>query len=113
MNWLNLDVSTIKIQPLLSTEVLKWQRRHQDHNNFFVTGLIPDASEVTIHIPRIQQVLSILLDNAAKYSVSSFSAVVVMEQSDNFVVVTVKDSGKGIAANEIENICYFLDTSKV
>jgi signal transduction histidine kinase len=28
-----------------------------------------------------------------------------MEQSDNFVVVTVKDSGKGIAANEIENIC--------
>jgi two-component system OmpR family sensor kinase len=28
-----------------------------------------------------------------------------MEQSDNFVVVTVKGSGKGIAANEIENIC--------
>jgi signal transduction histidine kinase len=104
MNQLNLDVSATKIKPLLNTEVLKWQRRHQERNITLMTDLISDDKMVTIDTPRIHQVLSILLDNATKYSPPKLPVEVNVKQEDCFLVVTVKDSGQGISATEIENI---------
>jgi len=45
-----------------------------------------------------------LLDNATKYSPSDLPVEVSVKQDNTFVVVSVKDSGKGISATEIENI---------
>jgi two-component system OmpR family sensor kinase len=104
MNQLNLEVRATKIKPLLHSEVLKWQRRHQERNISLMTDLISDDTEVIIDAPRIHQVLSILMDNATKYSPSNLPLMVSVKQNNNFIVVSVKDSGKGISATEIENI---------
>jgi two-component system OmpR family sensor kinase len=104
MNQLNLEVSTTEIKPLLYTEVLKWQRRHQQRNISLVTELVPDETVVNIDTPRIQQVLSILMDNAIKYSPSGLPIEISVKQNNTYIVVTVKDFGKGISATEIENI---------
>jgi two-component system OmpR family sensor kinase len=104
MNQLNLEVAATKIKPLLNTEVLKWQRRHQERNISLMTDFITDDTAVIIDAPRIHQVLSILMDNATKYSHSDLPVVVSVKQNDTFIVVSVKDLGKGISATEIENI---------
>jgi signal transduction histidine kinase len=104
MNQLNLEVSITKIKPLLLAEVLKWQRLHHDRNISLYTDSIFDTSVVSIDTPRIQQVLSILLDNATKYSPSGFPVEVRVKQSNSFISISIKDSGKGISATEIENI---------
>jgi signal transduction histidine kinase len=59
---------------------------------------------VSIDTPRIQQVLSILLDNATKYSPTGFPVEVRVKQINSFINISIKDSGKGISATEIENI---------
>jgi signal transduction histidine kinase len=104
MNQLNLEVSISKIKPLLLTEVLKWQRLHHDRNISLSTDSISDTFAVSIDAPRIQQVLSILLDNATKYSPSGLPVEVGVKQSNNLISISIKDSGKGISATEIENI---------
>jgi two-component system OmpR family sensor kinase len=104
MNQLNLEVSTTKIKLLLNAEVLKWQRLHQERKISLVTDLVCDETEVTIDTPRIQQVLSILLDNATKYSPSGFPVEVSVKQNTTSMIIAVKDKGKGISATEIENI---------
>jgi len=104
MNQLNLEVSTTDINPLLNTEVLKWQKHHQKRHISLVTDLVSDEIAVIIDTPRIQQVLSILMDNAIKYSPSGLPIEISVKQNNTFIVVSVKDSGKGISATEIENI---------
>lgn len=104
MNQLNLEVSPTKIKPLLNSEVLKWQRRHQQRNISLVTDLTSDDVVALIDAPRIHQVLSILLDNATKYSPSGLPVEVIVTQTSTSVVVSVKDSGQGVSATEIENI---------
>ena len=104
MNQLNLEVNTTKIKALLNTEVLKWQRRHAQRNISLATDLISDDTTVTIDTPRIHQVLSILLDNATKYSPSGLPIEVSVNRINTFIVVSVRDSGRGISATEIENI---------
>jgi len=97
-------VGATKIKPLLNTEVLKWQRHHQERNISFITDLVTDDTVVIIDAPRIHQVLSILMDNATKYSPSDLPIMVSVKQNNTFIVISVKDSGKGISATEIENI---------
>jgi signal transduction histidine kinase len=104
MNQLNLEVSSTQIKPLLNTEVLKWQRHHAERNICLVTDLTSESIVVVIDTPRIQQALSILLDNATKYSPSGLPIEVSVKQNNDFITVSVKDLGKGISATEIENI---------
>lgn len=104
MNQLNLEMVSTNIKPLLNTEVLKWQRRHQERHISLITDFISDDTAVIIDAQRIHQVLSILMDNATKYSPLDLPVVVSVKQNDTFIVVSVKDAGKGISATEIENI---------
>jgi two-component system OmpR family sensor kinase len=104
MNQLNFEVSITKIKPLLLTEVLKWQKLHRERNIFLFTDSISDTSVVSRDSPRIQQVLSISLDNANRRSPASFPLEVRANQSNRFISISIKDSGKGISATEIENI---------
>jgi K+-sensing histidine kinase KdpD len=53
---------------------------------------------------RIQQILANLLDNAAKYSASGTKIEVRAVSEGDELVVSVKDHGKGIAKEHLENI---------
>ncbi|AGH43403.1 sensor histidine kinase [Paraglaciecola psychrophila] len=84
--------------------MLKWQRLHHERNIPLSTDSISETSVVSIDAPRIQQVLSILLDNAIKYSPPDLPVEVSVKLSDSLISISIKDSGKGISATEIENI---------
>jgi signal transduction histidine kinase len=104
MNQLNLAMKATAIIPVLNGEVLKWQKLHQQRKFSLQIGSVTEHTTVLIDPPRIHQVLSILLDNATKYSSPALPIEVSVTQSDSFVMVSVKDSGQGISAAEIENI---------
>lgn len=104
MNQLNLEFSATDIKTLLLSEVSKWQRRYENRT---IDLLVDDSCQniaAKIDKPRMQQVLSILLDNATKYSPPTSPIEVAVKTIKNNVVITVRDYGEGISATEIENI---------
>lgn len=60
--------------------------------------------EVNIDPQRIRQVVKNLLDNAIKYSQAGATVHIALEASDNQAVLTVRDNGPGIPADELESI---------
>lgn len=104
MNQLHLQIAATKIKPLLDAEVLKWQRLHKDRNISLITDSCQDDAAAMIDKSRIHQVLSILLDNAIKYSLSGLPIEVSVSERDSFIMIAVKDTGQGISAAEVENI---------
>ncbi|PLW82459.1 two-component sensor histidine kinase [Kineobactrum sediminis] len=104
MNQLHLEIMQVRIKPLLDAEIAKWQRLHPDRTYTLVTGQKIDNTAVMIDSARIQQVVSILLDNATKYSTAGQPVEVSISNTGAFMTIAVKDSGEGISAAEVENI---------
>ncbi|MFT7242811.1 MAG: two-component system OmpR family sensor kinase [Candidatus Azotimanducaceae bacterium] len=104
MNQLHLEIVATNIKPLLDAEVRTWQRLHQDR--IISLAANPGLEDETLMIDksRIQQVLSILLDNATKYSAPGTPIEVSVSAKDTVITVAVKDLGDGISAAEVENI---------
>lgn len=104
MNQLELNIALVDINPLLQAEVNRWQRRCEDRTLSLVVTDDLKSLEVLIDKPRIQQVLSVLLDNAHKYSRAGGSIEVQLSLQQAFISIAIKDSGDGISAAEIENV---------
>jgi signal transduction histidine kinase len=104
MNQLQLQIMPVQLKPLLEAEITKWQRFHLDRAFLLSADTIFDDVAVMIDLRRIQQVLSILLDNASKYSAPDQAVEIGISRKDTFIVIAVKDSGNGISAAEVENI---------
>ena len=104
MNQLNLQLCPIKISKLIETEVSKWRRLHT--NREFIITLDNKLLEASLFIDsaRIQQVISILIDNAIKYSPEDYPINIMTQDNENTVSILVTDKGIGISATEIENI---------
>jgi signal transduction histidine kinase len=104
MHPLKLQIAPVNIYELMEVEISRW-RRHCD-GRIISINVNEQAKkiEALIDKPRIQQVLSILIDNAIKYSkVGGSVDVGITEQTGQFVI-TVSDTGVGISAVEVENI---------
>lgn len=104
MNQLQLETSTVHITEMLVEEINNWQRLHKERD--ISLHIEENSEQVTVAIdkPRIQQVLSILLDNATKYSAPDLPIDVEISTNKSFVVITVIDAGEGISATEVENV---------
>jgi signal transduction histidine kinase len=103
MNQLHLEKRQENLAELVSQGVDKWQRLSQDRKLSFINN-VEDESLVNIDKSRIHQVLSILLDNASKYSAAHQPITITLEKRDHSFNVTVSDKGEGISAPQIENI---------
>lgn len=104
MNQLNLQVMPVPIKPLLIAEIAKWEKFETSRNITLNTANIESDTLVLIDKQRLQQVLSILIDNAIKYSRAKQAIEVSAVTSGSFVSVSVADSGEGISAAEVDNI---------
>lgn len=104
MNQLQLQIMPIHIKPLLDGEIIKWQRFHLDRTFSLKVDAVSDEVAVMVDQQRIQQVLSILLDNATKYSAPGQGVEISISWKETFIAIAVKDSGNGISAAEVENI---------
>ena len=104
MNQLNLEVAPVQIMPLLQSEVAKWKKL--EVNRAITLIAAPDLNDViaTIDKQKLQQVLSILIDNAIKYSKANQAVEVSLTKSDSLLTIAIKDNGEGISAAEVDNI---------
>ncbi|HEU5430533.1 MAG TPA: GAF domain-containing protein, partial [Thermomicrobiales bacterium] len=64
----------------------------------------PDVPDVDADPDRIDQILSNLLDNAAKYSPPTAPVTLRLEPSDGGVLISVRDEGIGLPVDELEPI---------
>ena len=64
----------------------------------------PDLPVIDVDPDRIDQILSNLLDNAAKYSPSDSPVTLRIEPSDGGVLISVRDEGIGLPVDELEPI---------
>jgi two-component system OmpR family sensor kinase len=104
MNQLNLEFASTDILPFLKAEVSKWQRRYEMREFELQIDTTLKNVMVMIDKPRMQQVVSILLDNATKYSPSVSPVKVEVKAIKSSLIISIRDFGEGISATEIENI---------
>ncbi|MBL4673606.1 MAG: HAMP domain-containing histidine kinase, partial [Arenicella sp.] len=104
MHQLDLDVAPVNLFELIETEVSRWQRHCPDRVFSFNSCEQAENIEVLIDKPRIQQVLSILIDNSSKYSKISGPINIGLTNQTEHIDITVNDCGDGISAAEVENI---------
>jgi len=101
---LNLVKSEEAMHAVLLEEVTKWQRKHPERRITLNPHEPASLSTVQIDKPRIQQVISILIDNALKYADNACPINVELSEADNHICIAVKDTGEGISAAAIETI---------
>jgi two-component system OmpR family sensor kinase len=101
---LKLEIKETQIYSLLSAEMDRWQRHHEDRLIIITADERLKDINVPIDKSRIQQVISILLDNATKYSKPHGPVNVGIKKNESILTITVNDTGEDISAAEIENI---------
>jgi signal transduction histidine kinase len=104
MHQLELEVTSVNLIELVESEVGRWQRRSEDRLISLKPGQQGESIEAKIDKSRIQQVLSILIDNATKYSQKGGGVTIGIAKQSQQLVITVSDTGDGISAAEMENI---------
>ncbi len=104
MDQINLERTQENLFDLVSDCVERWER---NQSNREIELILPDtlrSNMVFVDRSRITQVLSILLDNAIKYSVNKIVVSVVFNSQRGLWEISVTDFGKGISKNELQNI---------
>jgi signal transduction histidine kinase len=59
---------------------------------------------VLVDVPKIEQVLNNLISNAGKFSASNSTVEVRAYKNDTEIVISVKDEGQGIPADEVDRL---------
>ncbi|MEM0910470.1 MAG: ATP-binding protein [Pseudomonadota bacterium] len=101
-NALNISLVRFDLLECIEEELGVWRRKIKARA-FELYHDVREASVVADR-SRIQQVLSILVDNANKYSDRDGAIVVKIEEEDRAFNVSVIDSGKGLSESEKKQI---------
>ena len=88
----------------LVEEIIELFQFVSEEKQIMVTANIPPGLQVIADRNRLRQVLVNLLDNAIKYTPGGGHVEISAQTHGNEVVVTVKDTGAGIPAEEIPRI---------
>lgn len=104
MTELHLELSSMDMEPIIMSEVAKWRKLCENRNIEVDENIKNTLTKVRIDKPRIEQVFSILLDNANKYSAKNEAIKISIGYSEECINISVSDTGEGISGAEIENI---------
>lgn len=92
------------MQVLNRFEMLLASEEYSDNNYHLENYLIDEAVFVDIDPDRITQVLDNIMNNAIKYSPDGGTITSRMVVSENEVIISIKDEGMGIPAEDLEFI---------
>jgi signal transduction histidine kinase len=95
-----LDLHPVDVQEILREVVEGWRRVAKISNLQFSDSIDARGSLVLADEAALRRVIDILLDNAFKYTPSPGTVHLSAEQQNDKVVITVRDTGVGIAAEE-------------
>ena len=101
---IDLDMETIDTETVLShTEELIGPRMGQAGIAYSRVGCTPDV-RVVADPARLQQILLNLITNAVKFTASGGRITISCRQSGDQTSISVADTGRGIAADQLERI---------
>ena len=100
---MRLRLETINISRLLQEIVELYQYVAEDKSIAIVVGCAEDL-HIRADQARMRQVLGNLLDNAIKYTPPNGKITVSAQREKDQIIVSVKDTGVGISAEEIPHI---------
>lgn len=98
-----LTSAPVDLNELLN-KVLQDQAYRLERKEQKVTSTIPQPTRVMAHADTLQQVLSILLSNASKFSASGATIHVHLEQEEKQLRIHVRDHGVGLDAADLEQL---------
>jgi signal transduction histidine kinase len=104
MTELHLELLSIDIEPVIMSEVKKWRKLCENRDILVDEKVENSSTKVRIDKSRIEQVFSILLDNANKYSAKDEPIKILVGYTKKSIKISFADSGEGISGAEIENI---------
>lgn len=99
-----IDLGALFMQVLNRFEMLLASEEYSDNNYHLENYLIDEAVFVDIDPDRITQVLDNIMNNAIKYSPDGGTIISRMVVSENEVIISIKDEGMGIPAEDLEFI---------
>jgi signal transduction histidine kinase len=95
------DFETVHIGKLV-IKLLREEREYANQMGVDIrVGVAPDLPEVPADIKSLQRALSAVINNAIKFSLDGGVMEVVVDHNPNFIWVTVRDQGIGIAEEDI------------
>jgi signal transduction histidine kinase len=102
-NQFNIVKESVQLSKLLSDVITKFKLAY-DEKNILLQLHCAENLNVFVDTIRFGQVISILLDNALKYSNGDTLVTVTAESIKNHIVVKIMDQGEGIPQEEISMI---------
>lgn len=101
---IKLNLSRINVKQLIEENIYK-TRIHAENKAQRMEALpIREDLFITADKDRINQVLNNIITNAIKYSLKNADIKIFVTEDDNYVKITVKDTGMGISREDIARI---------
>jgi signal transduction histidine kinase len=100
---MKLEKTDVKVADLVTAVIGLYELVAED-KQIKVTASVPESVRCLADHGRLQQVLVNLLDNAVKYTPTGGAVEFSAEERVNETVITVRDTGMGIPAEEIPRI---------
>ncbi|PYK62463.1 MAG: hypothetical protein DME21_06305 [Verrucomicrobia bacterium] len=100
---MRLELTDIDL-PALIRDVIDLYQIVAEDKKIALTAKLPDRLQIRVDRNRIQQALANLLDNAIKYTGPGGNVEVAAYQREREAILTVKDSGMGISAEDLPRI---------
>ena len=100
---MKLDITSINLPALVGNVIELYQIVAEDKNISLIANL-PANLTLQADRNRIQQALANLIDNAIKYTAADGKVEIAAAQKDGQIIISVKDTGMGISAEELPRI---------
>ncbi|MEK9711317.1 MAG: HAMP domain-containing sensor histidine kinase [Thalassolituus sp.] len=102
INQLRLYPENIRLDAMVENQLDHWQRKFPQRT--FQLAQPDGDTFVYGDEQRLQQVLTVLLDNATRYSPVDTSITVTLSETKQWIELSVKDQGEGISPSDLQYI---------
>lgn len=99
-----LTLATESVQKIVTAAVVATQDSIDSHRREVTVDLPGETLSVKADAPRLEQAIRNVLHNAVKYSSQQGLILVAVRREESNAVISVKDEGAGIAAEDLPNV---------
>src|SRR5215212_6041736 len=101
---LSMQLQTIEPQRLILEVASLYQHQAQQKNISVETDIAPHLSNIKLDPGRMTQVLTNIMDNAMRHTPAGGRILLAANEMDEFVELSVQDSGPGLTADDLARI---------